>query len=346
MASGEGLYKRPDSKFWWASWTDGDGKPRRKSTRTTNRAAALALISKWRFEAWSRQTGLTPPGQPVAPARRPSVTLEDLQAQWEREHEGAYLRSGQSRWKGILAGLGGPDRRACKVTQDELQELRTALARRMSRSSVNHHLSTLRGAWALAIERGQLTDNPTKGLRNFAVHDQRDRVMSLEEERLLLEHAKPGLARAIILAVDTGLRRGELAQLAWSHVDLERRVITLPARAAKNKRAWQVPVTQRVKRTLEPLERTAPIVPYTAMSLTAVFKRLCAELGIKDLRLHDLRHTAATRMRRAGVDWFVVMKILNHQNPRHAMRYQTVADQDLVSAADKLGALLSRRSKV
>lgn len=343
MARGEGLYKRKDSRYWWACWTPPGGKQQQRSTRTTNKAAARALLARWRAQDWSTWSEVRNPAAPPATAPEgPSVTLGDLQQIWEREHSGHYLRSGQSRWNGILAGLGGPGRLACEVTQEELQVLRTSLVSRMSRSSVNHHLSTLRGAWALAIERGQLTSNPTKGLRNFAVHDQRDRVMSTEEEALLLQHAKPGLARAIILAVDTGLRRGELAQLAWSHVDLGRRVITLPAQAAKNRRAWQVPVTLRVKRTLEPLDRAAPIVPYTAMSLTAVFKRLCAELEIEDLRLHDLRHTAATRMRRSGVDWFVVMRILNHQNPRHAMRYQTVADQDLVSAADKLEGYLKR----
>lgn len=338
MARGEGLYKRPDSRFWWASWIGADGKPQRRSTKTENKAGARALLSRWRAEAWSQQTGLADPSASTtpAPSARSTTTLEQLQEIWELEHHGDTLKSGRCRWANVYRVLGGAQRRAAEVTHAELQHLRVVLAQTRQRSTVNMHLSMLRSSYRMAIERGLLTEDPTQGLKAYPVHDQRDRVMSPAEERLLLDAAKPEVARVIILAVDTGLRRGELAQLSWAHIDMEARVISLPGRVAKNKRAWQVPLTARAAKLLAGLDRNEPIVPYTAGSLSPVFKRLCDQVGIQDLRLHDLRHTCATRLRRAGVDWFTVMRLLNHKSPKTAARYQTIDEQDLTGAAAKL----------
>jgi len=66
------------------------------------------------------------------------------------------------------------------------------------------------------------------------------------------------------------------------------------------------------------------------------FKAACRRAGIKDLRVHDLRHTASTNLRRAGVDTATAMKIVGHKSDRMHRRYNTIEPEDLQKAAAKL----------
>jgi integrase len=71
------------------------------------------------------------------------------------------------------------------------------------------------------------------------------------------------------------------------------------------------------------------------------FRTACKRAGIENLRFHDLRHCAATNLRRAGVDTTSAMQIIGHKSPYMWKRYNTVADSDLVAAANKLQTYLS-----
>ena len=71
------------------------------------------------------------------------------------------------------------------------------------------------------------------------------------------------------------------------------------------------------------------------------FKTACKKAGIENLRFHDLRHCAATNLRRAGVDTTTAMQIIGHKSPYMWKRYNTVAESDLVDAASKLHTYLS-----
>ena len=71
------------------------------------------------------------------------------------------------------------------------------------------------------------------------------------------------------------------------------------------------------------------------------FKTACRKAGIENLRFHDLRHCAATNLRRAGVDTTTAMQIIGHKSPMMWKRYNSVAESDLLMAANKLNAYLS-----
>ena len=66
------------------------------------------------------------------------------------------------------------------------------------------------------------------------------------------------------------------------------------------------------------------------------FKAACRRAGISGLRVHDLRHTASTNLRRAGVDTATAMKIVGHKSDRMHRRYNTIEPEDLQKAAAKL----------
>ena len=66
------------------------------------------------------------------------------------------------------------------------------------------------------------------------------------------------------------------------------------------------------------------------------FAAACRRAGITGLRLHDLRHTASTNLRRAGVDTMTAMKIVGHKSEQMHRRYNTIQPEDLHEAAAKL----------
>jgi len=71
------------------------------------------------------------------------------------------------------------------------------------------------------------------------------------------------------------------------------------------------------------------------------FRTAVRKARIEDLRFHDLRHCAATNLRRAGVDTVTAMKIVGHKSERMHRRYNSIAESDLLNAADKLNTYLT-----
>ncbi|HET9378499.1 MAG TPA: site-specific integrase [Chthoniobacterales bacterium] len=141
-----------------------------------------------------------------------------------------------------------------------------------------------------------------------------------------------------------GPRRGELLSVEWPDVDMHRREFTL--RHTKNRESRTVPMTPEVYRVFTELwqERrldTQRVFLYKGLPIRdvkTVFDKACKRAGITNLRLHDLRHTASTNLRRAGVDATTAMKIVGHKSERMHRRYNTVEPEDLRRAVSQLAA--------
>jgi len=141
-----------------------------------------------------------------------------------------------------------------------------------------------------------------------------------------------------------GPRRGELLNVEWSDVDMQRREFTL--RHTKNGENRTVPMPPEVYRVFTELwqERrldTQRVFLYKGMPVRDVktaFDKACKRAGVMNLRLHDLRHTASTNLRRAGVDATTAMKIVGHKSERMHRRYNTVEPEDLRRAVSQLAA--------
>ncbi len=89
---------------------------------------------------------------------------------------------------------------------------------------------------------------------------------------------------------------------------------------------------------------TSRVFPYQGKSVQEIkkaFTRAVLAAGIENLRFHDLRHCAATNLRRAGVDTVTAMKIVGHKSEKMHRRYNAVAETDLTQAAAKLHAYIS-----
>jgi integrase len=129
------------------------------------------------------------------------------------------------------------------------------------------------------------------------------------------------------------MRRGELLDLRWKHVDLKLRVAHLPL--TKNGDSRDVPLSRHAVETLEVL-RTAEakgerVFPMTGNSVRLAFEHLRVRAEMSDLHFHDLRHEAISRLFEKGLNIAEVSAISGHRELKMLQRYTHLRAADLVA---------------
>jgi integrase len=227
-------------------------------------------------------------------------------------------------------------------------------------STINRELAILRAMFNVA-RRGMLVlkggvpeQNPVASRLAFAKeHNERDVVLSPEELERLLAVAPKWVQPIILVAYDSGMRRGEIAQLRWSQIDLKAHVVKLTSSDTKTDEKGLVPLTERLMRLLGATPRhlsgyvfvTRNGKPYAPTEISAAFKKACGKAGLTGVTFHDLRHSFCTNMRRAGVDTLTTMAISGHRSIKVFKRYNTIAPQDLHKAIQQLGTYMDTNTK-
>ena len=174
-------------------------------------------------------------------------------------------------------------------------------------------------------------DNPVSVSGMPEVHDQKERILSPEEEKKLLALCPSHLRDAVIIALHTGMRQREILGLKWEWIDLTPGIITLPQTNTKAKKMRRVPINSVVRTVLLERKLASGGSDYVFSSPKGIehhlnwvkhsFRTACKNAGIEGLRFHDLRHTAATRTVEGGVPLHAVAKLLGHSTVRITERY-------------------------
>jgi integrase len=217
------------------------------------------------------------------------------------------------------------------------------VTRQRSITTVNREMALLRRMLNIAEREGWIPRNPFRAgepLINVADERKRERVISREEEEMLLAACagpRAHLRPIIICAVDTGMRQGEIFQLKWRDIDLEGRLITIEATTTKTLKSRTVPITERLARELAALRASAPPDPSGKVfgiesNVKRSFTAARRVAGLTDVRFHDLRHTAATRLVQGHLPLAEVARVLGHQQLNTTYRYAN-ADHSTMSRA-------------
>jgi integrase len=217
-----------------------------------------------------------------------------------------------------------------------------------SLQTINNDHIVLKHCLNVAIRRGLATSNPASAVPLPDPHNERDRILSDDEWAKLYAVAKPHLKPILLGAYQSGQRFGEIINLTWDRVDLHRGFITLRAIDTKTKKPRRVPLTPDVKQMLHDLAKVRCLATNNVFlyegkpikQLSRTFRTALREAGIKNFRFHDLRHCAATNLRRAGVDTATAMKIVGHKSEKMWKRYNAIEEGDLLNAASKLNTYL------
>lgn len=186
--------------------------------------------------------------------------------------------------------------------------------------------------------------NPVRGIPRPKFANARDRFLTSEEVAALLKATgasiNPQLKNIVGLLLLTGARKNELLQAQWQHVDKDRRLWFIPT--SKTGRSRYVPLSQAALDIVNQLPRyeKCPWLlpnPKTKKPFTDIkhpWDTARTAAGLSDLRLHDLRHSAASFMINAGIDLFAVGRILGHADHQSTMRYSHLANDTLMKAVE------------
>lgn len=190
-------------------------------------------------------------------------------------------------------------------------------------------LTTAREEWSIPVENWAMrVRKPSPGK-----HRER-RLVSDEEAKLMAACRKSknvGLACAVVLAIETGMRRGEIAQLSWEDVDFHTHIITLELTKNGDKRI--VPLSERAELALRQLPRNFDGRVFTfhdSNGLGASFACACERAGIKNLRFHDLRHEAASRYA-PRMPATALAKLMGWRSLQMTLRYYNPHPHELVA---------------
>ena len=340
------IYTRPDHKNWIIEFTV-DGKRFRRSSGTPHRRAAERLEEKWREEVHQGKHRLAKPVPMTLSAAvdRYYATVTALKPSRERTKKAERCALD------ILVRQLGPQTRlevidAATITQwrDDL------LASHKAAATVNRYLATLRAI----LNRARRDWNALAEVPRFALlplNNTRYRFLNEDEERAILAASAPHLRDLIVFLIDTGARMSEALELTWGDVDLDGLSTGVRFMRTKSGVPRRVPLTTRVQDTLRRLRKgqghpsgrvflfrpngRSEAVPYKQPH--GAWKSALRRAGVDpDLRIHDLRHTFASRLVSRGVPLFDVSKLLGHQTMAMTMRYAHLAPDAYEAAIAKL----------
>lgn len=301
-------------------------------------------------------------GQPPFPDEpTPQPTVADLAERYMREYVELHCKPVTvSHYRGILRkhivpALGDLPVRA--VTHSDVLAFHTGLYRvpTLANRAIDMlgHMFRLADQW----EWRSSGRNPCEGVPRYRVEQLRERFLTREElarlgaalraapsERLASTHA----AAAILLLVLTGCRRNEILRLRWDDLNFDAGVMRLPDAKTGTR---MVPLTPAVARVLDGLTRT-PGYPWVfpgrkkgarLVNLNDPWERVRKRAGLEDVRLHDLRHTYASRALALGYSLPMIADLLGHTMVSTTARYAHLERNAVREAAADVAADIAPR---
>ncbi|WP_431320822.1 tyrosine-type recombinase/integrase [Rhizobium sp. YTU87027] len=298
--------------------------------------------SKLEAEKWARDLEAQVDRFGAAPDTRilESTTLGELLERYQREVSPTKRGSIQEIQRiDVLRRHELAYRTMIGLSQQDIASFRDERLRSVAPSTAVRELAILSHVIEVAIRDWglPLSRNVVKLVRRPVIRNERSRRLTGDEEQRLLDGCDAGqisfLKTLVILAIETGMRRGEILGLMWSDISHNRRVITLTM--TKNGSGREVPLSQRAFQALVEWKERAEVdqstvFPTTAGALEQAWRRLLARSDVKALRFHDLRHESVSRMFERGLNMIEVSSVSGHKELRMLKRYTHLSADALV----------------
>ncbi|MFC1690406.1 tyrosine-type recombinase/integrase, partial [Pseudomonadota bacterium] len=146
------------------------------------------------------------------------------------------------------------------------------------------------------------------------------------------------LTPLVLLAINTGLRRGELWNISWQDIDLRKKMLTVRGKKAKSGQTRHIPLNDAAVDALK-IHRgdvvPMPNVPvFGNAEFRTAFNAVLSKAKIQNFRFHDLRHTFASKLVMAGVALNTVRELMGHSSMDMTLKYAHLAPKNLRDAVD------------
>ncbi|MGQ9687890.1 MAG: tyrosine-type recombinase/integrase [Desulfobaccales bacterium] len=215
-------------------------------------------------------------------------------------------------------------------------------------TEVDRELACLKHMFNKAIEWGLMKGNSAKTVKLFRKTRQRDQFLSHEEIARFFVHLPAPQQGIMQFALLTGLRKANVPNLKWSHIDLPHYSLHIPAHEAKGGRDLRLPLAPEAVELLAGLSRhpESDYVFYKENSrpyrdIYSGFRLAVKKAGLQEVSIHTLRHTVGSHLVMNGVDLATVKDLLGHRDIRTTLRYAHLAQDHKRQAIGKLGKMLT-----
>jgi len=227
------------------------------------------------------------------------------------------------------------DKKLSEISVKDIDDYKLKRLKEVKPVTVNRELEVLRHLFNLAKKwKKFFGDNPVSDSGLIKTESNRKRILTYEEEIKLINNSSTHLKPIIQTALLTAMRLGELLTLRWKDVDFKNDLITVRAEISKSKKQRKIPISSRLNEILEGLRfktglsgmvfltnENKPYSPKNSSALKRTFTTARNKSELMDLRFHDLRHTAATRMAENGAALVAVKEICGHSNINTTLQY-------------------------
>ena len=359
-----------------------------RSTGTNDRKLARQLAEQFEMAASTHRTAKQAQ-QVMADLHRhitgqtvDRTSVRDFFTGWLAGKKGALSSSSYEAYKAVATSFiqfmeERADLEIAHVTATDVLKFRDLLATQVSVNSTNNRLKVLRVALQQAWRDGKLEENPGKkvqSLKKTKGGSQR-RAFTIPELKALLKEASGEWKGQILFGIYTGQRLGDIAQLCWEDIDLEKKILSLSTQ--KTDRRQILPLAPAVVLWLaearsQPQEKpNGPLFPEAHASisrngkvgtLSNQFYALMTKAGVvsprsnhdkrpdgkgrsaprqlSELSFHSLRHTTTSMMKNSGVSPAFVQEFVGHDSKTVSQNYTHIELTSLQQAVDAMPDLL------
>ncbi|MDD5529931.1 MAG: tyrosine-type recombinase/integrase [bacterium] len=205
-------------------------------------------------------------------------------------------------------------------------------------ASVNRELATLKHLYTKAIEWGYNIENPAKRVKLLREPSGRIRYLEKDEIKRLLDTCASHIKPIVVVALNTGMRRGEILNLKWQDISLKNRTIAI--RNSKSHEARTLPMNDDVFDALKKIPKNGEFVfmwnGNKIADIKNAFNNAVKRANIKNFHFHDLRHTFASYLAMDGFNLMTIQKLLGHKDIKMTMRYSHLSESNLKDAVQRL----------
>lgn len=292
--------------------------------------------------------------------RREAITVRELADRFDREHIAVRVKASTAKEyrrnlkRFILPSLG--NLRVSDITRADVAKFHHGL--RHIPYQANRNLEIVSKMFSLAEMWGLRLDgsNPRKHIRKYP-EEKRERFLSAAELKRLGEVLNdveadgiemPSAIAAVRLLLLTGCRLNEIMKLEWNHVDLAGRALRLPdsktgAKVVHLGKAAVDVIAAIERQPFNPHVITGTLPGKPLSDLQHFWQRLRARAGLKDVRIHDLRHTFASVAVASGQGLPMIGKLLGHTQVQTTARYAHLAGDPVRAAANDVAEVIAGR---